>query len=400
MRSPMLAAALSLSLGLTGCSGDPAPTGPGSDGPQAATATALTFIHVSAGGTHSCAVSADHRAWCWGSNLRGQLGDGGTADRLLPTRVAGGLLFLDVTAGDWHTCGITTDNRAYCWGLDDAGELGTAGSAACSGKICRQPVAVAGSRRWRQISAGVSHTCAVTLDDKGFCWGEGDNGELGDGKSVGVNRPVAVSGGLVFRQLTAGAAFTCGLTKANAVYCWGWNPYGQLGDRTKISRPTPGKVFGGLSFRQVRAGFFFACGVTIDDVAYCWGNNFDGRTGTGKDDPRILKPTPVAGGLRFSRVTAGLGHGCGVAITGRAWCWGNNALGELGNGSLENSPVPVAVPGFRTWLEVRAGPDAAHTCGISTAGQAFCWGWNNSGQLGDGTTQTRASPVPILVPMN
>jgi alpha-tubulin suppressor-like RCC1 family protein len=152
---------------------------------------------VSAGREHSCGVTLDNRAWCWGGNQRGQLGDGTTVEgRLVPTQVAGGLRFLDVIAGEWHTCGITTDNRAYCWGLDWDGQVGSGSPSTCSGGICRRPVVVAGSRRYRQISTGSGHTCAVTLADKALCWGQGRSGELGDGNALGISRsPVAVRAG-------------------------------------------------------------------------------------------------------------------------------------------------------------------------------------------------------------
>jgi alpha-tubulin suppressor-like RCC1 family protein len=364
--------------------------------------TANPFIHVTTGAMHSCGVTSDYRAWCWGDNERGQLGVGGTAPSYgVATAVAGGLRFLDVTAGDWHTCGITTDNLLYCWGLDDLGELGTGGGAACSGTVCRRPVAVAGSRRWRQISAGVSHTCAVTTAFQAFCWGDGTFGQIGNGDSLWVNpSPVPVKGGLQFRQVTAGQGYTCALTTTSRAYCWGRNDTGTLGNRTTIGRPTPGPVYGGLTFRKLSAGYGHICGVVTDaDVAYCWGHNLQGSPGT-NHVTNLLKPTQVKGGVNFIRVSAGLEYTCGVAPSGLTWCWGANAVGNLGNGTFEDSPWPTAVVGNRTWLEVRAGPDAMHTCGVTTAGQALCWGWNNRNQIGDQTLTNRKWPVAIIPPVN
>jgi alpha-tubulin suppressor-like RCC1 family protein len=410
MRLPLLAAALALSFGLTGCGGDPEATGPGPDVPQAATTTALTFIHVTTGAMHSCGVTSDHRAWCWGDNERGQVGTGGTTPGYaVAWAVAGGLRFLDVTAGDWHTCGITTDNLLYCWGLDDAGQLGTGGGAPCSGGVCRSPVAVAGSRHWRQVSAGVSHTCGVTTAFKVFCWGDGSEGQVGTGDSLVHRSPAAVKSGLQFRQVTAGRGYTCALTTASRAYCWGRNDTGTLGNGTKVGRPTPGPVSGGLTFRKLSAGYGHICGVALDaDVAYCWGHNLQGTPGT-NHVTNLLKPTPVKGGVSFIRVSAGLEYTCGIDPSSRAWCWGRNALGSLGNGTFQDSPWPTAVVGGRTWLEVRAGPDAMHTCGVAyttsfdatppTSGQALCWGWNAANQIGDQTLTNRKWPVAIIPPM-
>jgi alpha-tubulin suppressor-like RCC1 family protein len=155
-------------------------------------------------------------------------------------------------------------------------------------------------------------------------------------------------------------------------------------------------VFGGHAFREVSAGSLRTCGVA--DVAYCWGSNLFGQVGAGTEWPRHLKPTAVAGGLRFSHVSAGLSQSCGVATSGRAWCWGNNFGGNLGDGTFNDSSVPVAVTGTRTWLEVRPSANASHNCGVTVAGRAFCWGSNRSGELGDGTTEGRSSPVPVVAP--
>jgi alpha-tubulin suppressor-like RCC1 family protein len=152
-----------------------------------------------------------------------------------------------------------------------------------------------------------------------------------------------------------------------------------------VTELTPNAVFGGLAFREVSAGWASTCGVTTADVAHSGDPTLWGQVGSGIDFPRHLKPTAVAGGLRFSHVTAALEHGCGVTTAGRAWGWGSNSSGGLGDGSNEGSSVPVAVAGTRrTWVEVRAGAQAGHTCGITGAGRTFCWGWNDSGELGDG----------------
>src|SRR5436190_17598096 len=149
-----------------GCGEDAqSPAGP-DGGPALATAAAvatLPFLQVSAGVDHTCGVARDNRAYCWGPNNNGQLGDGTTKDRSRPVAVARGLRFSQVNAGSGYTCGVTTDSLVYCWGRNDNGQLGI---GALSQRV--RPVPVAGGRRFRQVDAGYDHTCAVTPSDVAF----------------------------------------------------------------------------------------------------------------------------------------------------------------------------------------------------------------------------------------
>lgn len=270
----------------------------------------LSFRQVSAGEAHSCGVTTADRAYCWGNNSVGQLGDGTTSNRSRPVPVAGGLRFRQVSAGDHHNCGVTSDdNRAFCWGFNEFGALGD-GTATNP----LTPVAVVGGRGFRQVSAGRDHTCGATPEDRAFCWGRADLGQLGIGPSLGPEAclfetpcsttPVRVVGGLEFRQLNAGGFFTCGVTTDdNRAFCWGFNQFGQLGNGTNVGPETcihgscstrPVRVVGGLKFRSVNGGHEHTCGVTTaDNRAYCWGENPGGELGDGTTTNRS-RPVPVA----------------------------------------------------------------------------------------------------------
>jgi alpha-tubulin suppressor-like RCC1 family protein len=261
---------------------------------------------------------------------------------------------------------------------------------------------VAGTRRFRQVDAGELHACGVTTDDRAYCWGDNSFGQVGDGTMIN-NRstPVAVSGGRQFRQVSAGGAHTCGVTTSDEAFCWGVNGYGQLGDSSTASqRLTPSRVAGTRRFRQVDAGELHTCGVTTNDRAFCWGYGRNGQIGDGKTYLRFW-PRAVAGGLSFERVSAGVLHTCGETTLNQAYCWGDNALGQLGNGTNTGpetchyrpcSTRPVAVAGGRFFKQVSAG--VWHACG-TTAAAAYCWGYNSFGQVGDGTTTDRLTPVPV-----
>lgn len=358
-------------------------------------ATALSFRQVSAGPVHTCGFTLDHQSYCWGNNSSGQLGDGTETTRLTPVRVIGGLRFRQLSAATGHTCGVTSNQRLYCWGSNDFGQLGD-GTTARSLK----PVGVAGGLRFRQVSAGQFHSCGVTSNYRAYCWGRNDFGPLGDGTVAQRLRPVAVAGRLRFRQVTAGPRHTCGVTLANRAYCWGRNLEGELGDGTRaFDRRTPVRVAGGLRFRDVSAGqSSYTCGVTSDYQAYCWGSNIEGQLGDGTWSIDRLTPVLVVGGLRFRQVSPGAFHTCGVTSDYQAYCWGNNFTGPLGDGTETNRLTSLTrVVGGLHFRQVSAGGTGGfgHSCGVTLDYRAYCWGGNSAGELGDGTTTNRLTPVPV-----
>ena len=393
MRRPAPMLALALMAAAMGCREDAtAPTSPKeAAAPALATAatTALAFYQVSGGYHFTCGLATDNRAYCWGYNVQGQVGDGTTTERRTPVLVAGTLRFRQVSAGAISGCGVTTDFRAYCWGANDNGLLGDGTTT-----YHPAPVPVAGGHRFRQVETNWKHTCGVSYpDDRAYCWGENVDGELGDGTRTNRLRPVAVAGGLLFRRVSAGWNHTCGVTTDNRVFCWGLNNYGQIGDSsTAARRLTPSRVARTRQWHDVDAGAYHTCAVTTSDRAWCWGNGRRGELGNGQAYLSFW-PRAVAGGLSFHRVSAGYSHTCGESTGDRTYCWGDGSLGQLGAGFINYPPRPVAVAGGLAFKQVSTG--STHTCGKTAAGVAYCWGYNAYGQLGDGTTTNRFIPVAV-----
>ena len=312
------------------------------------------FVQISAGEGHTCAVTAENRAYCWGYNRWGQLGDGTLTDRLTPV-VIPGHRFRQIRAGFLHTCGISPTNIAHCWGNNDLGQLGTGGAGTST------PTRVARELLWSQVIAGASHTCGVTTDHRGYCWGANDFGELGDGTKIQRQKPALVAGGLSFRQVVPGGGWfpdfvepfvddghTCGITTADKAYCWGLNESGVLGSVTGANSLTPVAVAGGRRYGLLNAGWLHSCAVTTSAVAFCWGSNADGQLGVGSGTSSSFSPLRVAGGLELTAVSTGtLGrHSCSRTTTDhRAYCWGENGNGQLGDGTTIDRPKPVAVLG-------------------------------------------------------
>jgi alpha-tubulin suppressor-like RCC1 family protein len=295
-----------------------------------------------------------------------------------------------ISAGNLHSWGIA-DSRAYCWGWNGRGQLGN-GSVTDSSV----PVAVAGltEKTVTAISAGYSHSCAVA-DGRAYCWGNNEVGQLGDNSNTNSPVPVAVAGltDKTVTAISAGGAHSCAVADGQA-YCWGYNGDGRLGNNSNTDSPVPVAVAGltDKTVTAISAGGAHSCAV-LDGQASCWGQNFYGQLG---NNSNTNSPVPVAvtglAGKTVTAISAGAVHSCAV-LDGQTSCWGWNYYGQLGNNSNTNSSVPVAVTGLNgTVTLVSAGYD--HSCAVA-AGRAYCWGSNNHGELGIGTTDD--SQVPMAV---
>ena len=267
----------------------------------------LTFAQLSAGYGHTCGVTTGGEGYCWGSDAQAQLGNGpvqGEDDyraHLAPVPIEGGLTISQVTAGQNHTCGLTVDGAAHCWGQGTFGQLGDGESTSSS-----VPVEVVGGFTFTQLTAGDAFTCGLTGESAAYCWGFSADGRLGigDPSGIDVSVPVQVAGGLAFVSIAAGAAHACGVTSDGSGYCWGYDGQGGIGDGPDdgVGEVSPVPVAGGLTFAQIAGGLGHTCGLTVSGAALCWGNDEDGQVGDGPDDGGVNEHAPVrvAGGLTFS----------------------------------------------------------------------------------------------------
>ena len=257
------------------------------NGPSSGAAT--NFVVVSSGSNHVCALTAAGKAYCWGDDSSLQLGNGesfGLASTT-PIPVGGGLSFVSVAAGGRHTCAVTSDGSAYCWGANDHGQLGT-GSI---GGPVDSPTPAAAGTKFKLISAGVSHTCGISTSGVALCWGANENGQLGDGGTSDTGIATQVSGSAAFKWISADSTNTCGVNTAGAVLCWGLNTYGQDGTGSiggVLTAPALINV-SGVTFDQVTVGRRHACAVG-SNAAYCWGSNVLGALGN--ELQALKQPTP------------------------------------------------------------------------------------------------------------
>jgi alpha-tubulin suppressor-like RCC1 family protein len=362
------------------------------------------WVSVDAGNAFACGINDGGQAYCWGSNGSGQLGIG-TVDALAhhaPTAVLGSHSFVSITAGAGHACGLTDTHAAYCWGHNYRGRLGAGGEPDGS---FPQPTLVSGGYSFSMVSAGHDHTCALATTGEAYCWGSNSNGQLGIGSSDSNNHlsPEPVAGGTKFLYISAGMNHTCGVATDGTGYCWGDNGSGQLGDGSQTERHSPTLVSGGLSFKTISAGVTHTCALAVSDVAYCWGANSNGQLGSGSTVVSSV-PVVVTGGQAFGSLSAGGSdamierHTCGVTTAGTAFCWGANSNGQLGNGSYDYIAhgAPEAVAGDLNFQRITTG--GLFSCGVTTARRAYCWGSDSTGQLGNGEGGGSTSPVQVIEP--
>jgi Regulator of Chromosome Condensation (RCC1) repeat protein/regulator of chromosome condensation (RCC1) repeat-containing protein len=376
----------------------------------------LKFTLVTAGGWHTCAITTAGAAYCWGYGRFGQLGNGDTGVQTVPAPVEGGLRFTTVGAGRFHTCGLTTDSIAYCWGSNSWGQLGSESAAnGCTNRkgndtvtiVCSlRPRAVAGGRHFATLSVNGLHACAITGDHEAYCWGSNGTGQLGIGPGpISVPAPTAVAGGLKFVSVAAGLNHSCGVTVAGQLYCWGFNKDNQLATDTVKGSLAPLAIPSDVKFVFVTAGGSHSCAIAADTTAYCWGEFEHGRLGIGESFTEVMTgkqhqmtPAAVDLAIKYRSLSAGGVHTCGVALSGEAYCWGDNLGGRLGKGGSfltrhHASTKPSPPKGNLRLTMISAGD--YHTCGVTSDGALYCWGGNEEGQLGNGTTKGKGEPVRV-----
>lgn len=395
----------------------------------AGTGPLTSVARVAAGTAHTCARLTTGQARCWGANTDGRVGDGTTTGRLRPVVVsnpAGTGALTDVSkiaAGAAHTCVRLTTGQARCWGSNASGRLGD-GSTTNRPRpvVVSNPTGTGPLTDVKDVAAGEAHTCVKLGTKNARCWGEDDVGRLADGVGGGSVRPVAVRDGAGIgalggiSQLAGGGLHVCARTTLGEARCWGFNDAGQTGnDDVSTAEPTAVAVVGTTGsgrltgIAEVAAGSRHSCARLTTGQVRCWADNFfsggalgDGSTTSSGRPVVVSNPTGTGALTGVARIAAGGGTSCAVLTNGQARCWGFNSSGEVGDNTTTNRTRPVTVldpagSGPLTDVaEIAVASGAA--CARLTTGQVRCWGNNANGRLGDGTTTSRPLPVTVLNP--
>ncbi len=354
---------------------------------------AVVVAAVAAGSDHTCALTDAGSVMCWGRNESGQLGDGTTAISGTPVAVEGlSSGVAAVAAGADFTCALTSAGGVLCWGGNEYGQLGDGTMSNRS-----TPVAETGLDSGVVAIAANDHNCAVTVSGGVLCWGSNEYGQLGDGTITNRDAPVSVIGlSSGVAAVAAGGIHTCALTTAGGVLCWGDNRHGQLGDGTTNDHSTPVAMTGLSSgVAAIAAGGSHTCALTAAGGVLCWGSNSAGQLGDGNEETVSSVPVAVIGlSNGVAAVTAGDRYTCALTDAGGVLCWGYNDEGQLGDGTDGPKSTPTPVTGLSSGVFAIAA-DGGHTCALTNAGGVLCWGSNGAGALGDGTTTDHLTPVAV-----
>lgn len=377
---------------------------------------------VSAGGSYTCAAGSDEHVYCWGFNRFGQLGNDTTTNSSTPVEVHGptnvGHLstVTQVSAGTFTTCALTAAHHVYCWGTGGFGQLG---NGTRTSELT--PVEVHGPTNSGDLStvtqvAPGTFSCALTSAGHVYCWGTNTFAELGIGtETTTQSTPVEVHGPTnsgylsTVTQVSKNTYSTCALTSAKNVYCWGTNAADRLDNGTDTSEPTPAEVHGPTNtgylstVTQVAEGTDATCAVTTSKHVYCWGRNTSGQLGIGtttfQSSPvEVHGPTNSGHLATIIQIATNYTLTCAITVSKHLYCWGYNGDGELGNGTTAEERTPVEVHGrtnsgyLSTVAQVTTG--FRFVCALVSS-KAVCWGHNNGGELGNGTTTNSSVAVQV-----
>lgn len=367
---------------------------------------------ISGGANHSCGITSSGTAYCWGLNFSGQLGDNTNNSTSTPSPVyMGGVLsgktIKSISTGDSFSCLLTNENLAYCFGYGLEGQMGNGSFSNSSRPVAVSMTGSLSGKTFQQLSVGYGHACAITNDNLVYCWGYNNEGQTGSLNLNDQNRPVLVNNGLLSGKkvlsVMAGYEHSCVLTDENKIYCWGRNNYGQLGNGNFLNSLTPVEldmsgVLSGKTIKQLSSyGSNSNCVLTTEGLVYCWGSNTDSQLGNGQYTnsavPVAVNTSGVLSGKTITQISVGFRSACAKDSNDDLYCWGNNASGTLGVGNDNLQMFPVSVINNIPFGDFNVGK--GHVCGIS-AGTTYCWGTNFYGELGDGTTTHSNQPVEIL----
>ena len=372
-----------------------------------------------------CAI--DNTSWvkCWGNNTSGAVGNNSTTNVSSPVSISRGTIPTSqkiryVASGYSTTCVIVTNNDAYCWGMN--GGYDGNGSQIGDGTQTERhtPVKVSQGNMvssdggFQDIAPARYSTCGLTTSKWVYCWGYGGSGRLGTGNSTSATTPVRVvrgevPSGSMSKALFSGTSHHCMIAENDWIYCWGYNAYGLLGDNTTTARSVPtemsrGQIPSGVGIVTMSTSDTSSCAVGTNGRAYCWGMNDRGQIGDGSSGtadrytPRLVSYGDMSSSEKIIDIGVGSKYACAVTNVGKTYCWGAGNNGRLGNDSLDDYSTPKQISNGDIPSGVRARSVALGTsvmCMEATNNKVYCWGYGGNGTIGDGTTNSRSVPTEV-----
>lgn len=380
------------------------------------------IVAVSSGNRLACVIAHDPvplNLFAWGFNFKSNLGDGTDTTRPLPVTVMRGeampasTKLIQISAGETHVLALGNDGKIYAWGNNTNGQLGTGETSNSSVPIAVSQGEIPTGTRIIQVSAGAFHSLALGDDGKVYAWGNNNFGQLGDGTAIQRLTPAPIVSGVIspgvkIIKISAGDLHNLALGDNGKVYSWGANNAGQLGNATDIDSTQPvnieaGAIPAGVNFTQIAAGGRSSLVLGNDNKMYTWGDNTAGQLGDSTSSsnsfvPVLVRPGAIPTGVTITQITFGFAHAMVLGDDGKAYSWGLNSFGQLGDETLTNHRSPLAVvagdiPSGVKVVQVSSGTQ--HSLALGDNGKIYAWGRNDTGQLGDGTLIGKLYPIEV-----
>ena len=335
--------------------------------------------------------------WVWGRNYYGQLGDNTSANKSSPVQtIMYGTNWMQVAGGYGHTAAIKTDGTLWTWGYNSYGGLGDNTRTHRSSPV----QTVAWGSNWKQVSCGRTHTTAIKNDGTLWTWGGAGYGQLGDNTTARKSSPVqTIAFGTNWKQVATASDHVIAIKTDGTLWLWGKNTFGQLGDNSVTQKQSPVQTVAfGTNWVQVSSGYYanYVAVIKTDGTLWIWGDNANGKLGDNTTTKRSSPIQTIAFGTSWKQASCGFEYMAAIKTDGTLWCWGFNNSGQLGDNTIISKSSPVQTIAFGTnWKQVSCGYQ--HTAAIKTDGTLWIWGRNATyGHLGDNTVVPKSSPVQTI----
>ena len=335
-----------------------------------------------------------YKAWAWGANSNGELGDNTKTHRSTPVSVYGDHSFIKIDKGYFTTYAIDSSHKGWAWGDNTVSQLGNNET----GNVYSTPVSIYGGRNFSIISSNYEHALGLDTSNKCWAWGSGLFGELGNNLKLEQSTPVSVYGEHSFVKVSAGQYFSAAIDVNGHAWTWGSGQYGQLGNNTRTSVSTPVSVHGDRYFTAIQAGNSFAIALDTNGHAWAWGLN-GGQLGDNSTTSRS-SPVSVYGEHVFTAISTKGGNTLALDTEGHIWAWGAGVIGVFfGVWIFITSSTPVSIAGEHSYTQIANGSSAGGSeyswFALDSTGRVWSWGCNSYGQLGNNTTDTILTPASI-----
>ena len=337
-------------------------------------------------------IDSTGHLWAWGTNDKGQLGDGTVANKTTPVAITPNKTYKQVDAGTATTIALDTDGKLWTWGENSFGQLGD--NTAVNKSV---PTAINTASTYVMVKAGNGYNLALDTDGKLWAWGLNSSGQLGDNTIVNKSIPTAITPTKRYTTIETGFNTSYALDTNRNLWAWGNNTYGQIGDGTSsatVFKMVPTVITPTIKYKQIEAGEGFAVALDSTDHLFTWGLNSVSQLGDGTTANKLV-PTAITTTITYSSIRVAKAATLALTTEGKLWAWGQNSGYQLGLGDLTTRTVPTAVTPSATYASITI--NASTSGAIDTSGSMWIWGYNNVGQFGNGTTSNKAVPTKVTV---